>query len=387
MVYREHSSRRGAVRRGTVVWMAAILLVAAAILGAIALVNEFRRPVVVTVNSLISPKRAAIAAPADRAAILALIPSTPGSSAPARSTANLGIPDDVATAARAVAIPLADPITLAQSLPVADPALVSWLQTWRRQLDGGQASHAQDRTQLHALLARSPLDWPELIRVGKVFEELAYDPVTACIFFEAATDRGDRELQKEAPGSPQSQRILTALNDCRRLLWDAEDRFHDDDALKAIGTISADLVKWVLPDDRKLGDARRHGLIGVPEVTYVSDQPNVPTTMISSIDMTGMTENEKLGVEWLKGNALYDKHDYKNAADPLKFVFDDVSYQYAEQAGTSLFMCLYQTGRIDDARQLAHIANGRYGATKGTRWMAQVVESTDFVNQATSETK
>ncbi|MGA2583099.1 MAG: tetratricopeptide repeat protein [Tepidisphaeraceae bacterium] len=300
------------------------------------------------------PLRTDKVAKLDRAAALALIPSV-GSSI--SSLQIEGLPKDVVTAAQVATIPLSDPVALAEAMSPGDPKVLEWFRKWREKqptsdiscsfgVDGPVQTDVPDadRNELAGLLLSSPLPWRSLFRLGDAYQQLTGDSRTTVIFYSVADQETEKELQFIAPGSDAADPILTAMNDSRRLLWDALDSYGSRPALDALVNVNADLAHWVKPGDPTLEDARRHAILGIAECQYVKGEAGEAASLLLKLDTAGMTENEQLGVAWIKALALFKANRYPEAVDQFKFVASDPSYQYSSDAAAYVAMCLWRSG-------------------------------------------
>jgi tetratricopeptide (TPR) repeat protein len=288
---------------------------------------------------------------------LVMIPH-PGSSAPAEKRT---LPQSVIDAAKAEVIPLADPVAIAQSAQPTDPKVVEWLRIWRDDATVAENADEAVHNRLTEMLDGSPLRWDSLFKIGQAVADVSADSPTAAVFVRAAVLRADKQLQAIAPGSDEAKPILIAMNDSRRLLWAAADYYSDRDALETLATINADLVKWVSKGDPTLEDARRHGMIGVGECMFALGQVQGSIPALLALDTNGMTDNEKLGVAWIRGLALFSVGRYAQAAEQFRQVAKNPSYQYSRDASELAVYSFARQGNSVDAVEAYNVWQKRYG--------------------------
>jgi len=267
---------------------------------------------------------------------------------PAESpTVPASLPQEVVDAARAVQIPLADPVSLAESASSSDPRVVEWLKNWQVELSTGRSLQAGDRLQLESTLESSPLGWQQLFQIGRAYRDIAGDAYTASAFFRAAVTRADRELHAYSPGAIEAQPILIAMNDARRLLWDVIDNIRASDlpCLRSLALIGSDIIRWAAPDNLTLADARNHAMISVPECMFAMGDEDHALPLLLALDTSAMTENERLGVAWLRGRAFLDSGQFAEAAKQFRVVAADPGYQYAKSAFATVVISLHSTGQ------------------------------------------
>jgi hypothetical protein len=289
-----------------------------------------------------------------RAAILDLIPA-PGNSLRVPRGA---VPDDIAAAVKSTFIPLANPIFLASS----DPHLVAWLNSSREKLSARRSLSEIDRGELQECLASTPLNWQTLFQIGKLYRDISGDPLTASRFCIAAAAQADLKLQKYENGATEARPALTAMNDARRLLWEVVDNVRPDpQCIRSLAMISADLARYVKPGDATLNDARLHGIIGVGECAYLMGENDRAIELLTNIDLSQMTDNERLGIAWISGMAFAQAGRWEEAAGQYQLVAADSSYQYSRAASVSLIVLLAKAGqkpaangRLDDLIRRFH---------------------------------
>jgi hypothetical protein len=293
-----------------------------------------------------------------RAAVLDIIPSA-GKSLAVRRVLLL---DNVAAAAMAIQIPLADPLFVARSVTSPDQRLVEWLDNWRMNLVAGKLPTAVDQERLLDILDTTPLSWQSLFRIGKAYRDVSGDALTASRFYTAAVTRADRELQQYEPGASAARPILMAMNDSRRLLWEVADNIQTNDrrCVEALELVFVELKRRVVPGDPTLGDAREHAIIGVPECIYLLGHADQALPLLMALDTSGMTDNEKLGVAWIRGLALYQTRHFETAARQFHIVAQDGSYQYAQDAAVRCVQCLCQQGATETAVVVADDCKQRF---------------------------
>lgn|GEM_PF-2828253 len=320
-----------------------------------------------------------------RAIVLNLIPSDGLKS----THSDILVPADVAKSAQAIQIALADPIAAARAAKPADSKVLQWMLHWQTSLQAKTPISAQERDELNSILKTTSLGWQTLFQIGRQYRDVSGDALTASLFYEAAVVRADAEVRRYGPHAPEITPILTAMNDARRLLWDVVDNVNPQDrpSLEALAIVSADLVQYVTPGDPLLGDARRHGLIGVPECMFALGHPTEAIPLLLNLDTTGMTENEMLGIEWIRGLSLYQDHRDSEAIDHLKVVAKDNSYQYSEQACRYIVLCTVETGRLEEARAMCAVYEQRYGNDLEYRYLAGVVRAQDSIADAIKESQ
>jgi tetratricopeptide (TPR) repeat protein len=288
----------------------------------------------------------------DRNAALAMIPA-----AGQTRTSQTACPDECVTAAQATQLALADPASLARA--GGDSRLAACIEAWEGRAISrkGLVAFADQFAQA---VDSSPLAWNSLFQVGTAFNDLARDPTTTTVIYTAAFNKADAQLRGLSPGSSEAQPILMAMNDARRLLWDAFDNYRDQDALATLAGINSDIAKWAASGDPLMDDARNHANIGVPECLYATGDMSRAIPLLMALDTKSMTANEKLGVWWIRGLALFHVGQYDQAARQLQSVADDPSYQYSEGACHLLEQCLVRLGRTNDAISLQELVARRY---------------------------
>jgi hypothetical protein len=323
----------------------------------------------------------------DRDSALALIPPRLGVSDIQNTQSLILLTEDVVVAAQAIRPALPDPILIARSTSPSDPQLTDWLVRWRANLAAGRFTDEQNRTELESIVRVSQLSFPTLLKIGQSMQDLANDSVTTAIVYSAAIAGADYQLQRYKPGEDPAKSILVAMNDSRRLFWDAADFHQDRRSMETLKVINADLARWIKPGDPDLEDARRHAIIGIPECMFVMGDAHGAVPLLMAIDISSMTENEKLGVAWIRGLALFEDSQFEECLPQFQIVMDDSSYQYSKAACHYLFCALMATNRFSEAQGVSDLYSKRYGLDGETSYFSGLLTARETADSAILESQ
>lgn len=228
-----------------------------------------------------------------------------------------------------------------------DPSLVSWLFDWQR-TKADTASLQDRRTELQQILGKTPLTSLSLITIGRTISFQSNDDWTEATFYAAAISHGSMELTHFPNGAAESRQIIDALSSIRTRLWKLVDG-GDRTFVNVLYELNCDLVRWIPANDRDLRDARVHGFIGGAECLWAMGRIDDAVSAAEAIDTASMTEEEKQGVAWIRGLALFSKGRFSDAINQFRLVASDPNNKYAEIASRLLIVSLARSASADEA--------------------------------------
>jgi tetratricopeptide (TPR) repeat protein len=228
-----------------------------------------------------------------------------------------------------------------------DPALSSWLREWQRTKYGGDSLEDR-RAELKQILAKSPLSSLALVGIGRAISFQTADEWTEGALYAAAIPQAQRELARYSVGANETRPILDALYSVKSKLWKLVDG-GDRTFTGVLYSLNCDLIHWIPEEDSNLRDARFHGFVGRAECLWAMGKYEDAMIAANSIDTTSASPQEKLGVAWIRGLALFSNGRYAPAISQFQAVAADPTYQYSDQACPFLVICLARSGRNDEA--------------------------------------
>jgi len=271
--------------------------------------------------------------------IVHLKPVTTSQSLVSESTAILNLPaltvDHVPTISDVEHGITIDPLQLALQIQPTDTRLINWLQNWRANFAAGNHPSDTDRSKLADILSQTPLTWLQIYYVGEAFYNTTGDEPTTAIFYLEVVARAHESFSSFSPGASEIRPALLAMHKTKNVLWDMTDHMDTDlgrRAWQAEWTLNCDLIKYVRPGDPVLEFAREHGKIGIIECYHAAHHEDKAIAYAQSIDLSQMTQEERISVAWQISNSLLLEHRNNEAAEQLKIVIGDPQFKYYQDA-------------------------------------------------------
>jgi hypothetical protein len=272
---------------------------------------------------------------------------------------------------------------VAVSLASADPHLAGWLAQRKQNAAAGNAVSLAELSQLQSILKESNLTPVKLIELGKSVT-LYSDDVTTAMFYAEAIERGHYYLPSFDLGGDEAaaKLMLRALNSTKPLLWKVVDS-GDRRFIPALTTLNADLVKYIAPgeSDSYLKNARAHGFIGSAECLYLTGTPEAAAAAALAIDTTGMNQEQRTGVAWIRAMALVQAHREAEAIADLRFVLNssDTPKDRRPQGCRLLFNALCHLHRGSEAQAVFDEYRQHYAIDEsGLAAMSAMLEDAKF---------
>ncbi len=288
------------------------------------------------------------------------------------------------------------PLAVLQGHPSKLAKLEQWAISWQAAGATSRPNAKDQLVDLKGAIEVSDLGALERLRIGQIVEQ-GGDQQSAVLWYQAGIDQAQRELDAAQHGHNESSiamqtltPLLPGLDAAKALFWTMPDSGPWEEKLIKMELILPRVDQWDQdPEWRRIG----HG-----ESLYMQRRYTEAMTVADGLENDSrnpanhFTEQQKIGILWLRGLILFDTKHYEKALPYFAAVADCPSFHHSQDAFLPLVLSLLLTpGKGAKAVDAYQEYLRRYGPGKNADNMAYMLngkpENTSLRENRMSQSK